>query len=321
MKDLAIGIDIGATFTKIGITDKEGNILTESSISTDKHDKIEPYLSELYEKISNDLKKIENTTNLIGIGVGAPNGNYHKGTIENPPNLRWKGIIPFTDLMKKYFNDLPVFLTNDANAAAMGENIFGAGKNMKNFVMITLGTGLGGGIIIDDKLYYGHDGFAGELGHINVKKNGRVCGCGKRGCLETYVSATGIRRTIYELLSQETTDSELRNISFNQLTAKMITEAAEKGDKIALEAFEITGASLGKALADIVVILSPEAFFLFGGLTNAGDFLLKPTRKHFENNLMPIFKNKIKILPSGLQDKNIAILGASAMVWSALAKY
>lgn len=320
MKEVAIGIDIGGTNTPFGIIDREGNVLAEGSIKTDKYDEINSYIDALHAQIQEKLKSLKDKIILKGIGIGAPNGNYYNGTIEFAPNLRWRGIIPIVELFKKYYPDICIVLTNDANAAAIGEMVYGAATNVKNFITITLGTGLGGGIVVNDRLVYGHDGFAGEPGHVIVKRNGRKCGCGRKGCLETYASATGIKRTVFYLLANETTDSELRNISFEKLTAKMITEAADRGDKIALKAYEETGKILGRCLAEFMALLSPECIYLFGGLANAGDYIFKPTRKYFEESVLHIFKNKIKILPSGLHGKNVAALGASALVWQELKK-
>ena len=249
-----------------------------------------------------------------GIGIGAPNGNYYLGTIEYAPNLLWKGVIPFADMLKKIFN-VPVVLTNDANAAALGEMIYGSAKSMKDFIVVTLGTGLGSGIVVNGRVVYGHDGFAGEMGHLTAVDNGRLCGCGRKGCLEAYASATGIKKTVCELLAKRNEDSTLRKINLETLTAKEISKAAEKGDTIALKAFEITGEFLGKSLADTVALFSPEAVFLFGGLANAGELIFKPTKDYMEKNLMPIFRDKVKILPSGLTQTNAAVMGASGLIW------
>ncbi|RMG23868.1 MAG: ROK family protein, partial [Bacteroidetes bacterium] len=266
MKAVVIGIDIGGTSTKFGIVDQHGNILAEGAMPTDTHEKVEDYLKDLHQHLQAMFQLIDEEIELKGIGIGAPNGNYYTGTIEQPPNLRWKGVTPFISLLSQYY-PVPMALTNDANAAALGEMLFGGAKGMKDFIMITLGTGLGGGVVVNGQLVYGHDGFAGELGHTLVNVNGRYCGCGRRGCLETYASATGIKRTVYKLLADHNIDSELRAFAYNELTAKMITQAAIRGDKIAIEAFEYTGRILGMKLADMVVINSPEAIFLFGGLT------------------------------------------------------
>ena len=320
MKDVVIGIDIGGTFTKYGIIDINGHCLKENFTDTDKYFDFDIYLENLHTEIEETVSSIKESIKIRGIGIGAPNGNYYRGTIENAPNLNWKGVVPFVEKMKIYYPGIPVVLTNDANAAAHGEMIYGGAKGMKDFIVITLGTGLGSGIVVNGDLVYGHDGFAGELGHINVKHRGRDCGCGKSGCLETYASATGIKRTVFKLLAERIVESELRNYSFEELTSKMIFEAAKKGDKIALEAFEITGRILGVKLADAVACTSPEAIFLFGGLTKAGDILIEPTKKYMEENLFPIYRGKIKLLVSNLQETNAAVLGASALAWKELQK-
>jgi glucokinase len=320
MKEVVIGIDIGGTYTKYGIVDREGNCIEEDFISTDTYNEFEAYLESLHSVIENAISAINEDILVKAVGIGAPNGNYYRGTIEHPPNLTWKGIIPVVDRLKSFFKDIPIVLTNDANAAAIGEMIYGGAKGMKDFIVITLGTGLGSGIVVNGNVVYGHDGFAGELGHVNVKLKGRDCGCGKKGCLETYVSATGIKRTVFQLLADRTVDSELRGISFNDLTSKMVSEAAKKGDPIALEAFEYTGRILGSKLADAVGHTSPEAIFLLGGLAKAKELIINPTKFYMEENLLPIYKNKVKILPSSLQDVNAGVLGASALAWSELDK-
>ncbi len=317
MKEIALGIDIGGTYTKFGFVDQKGVSIFESSVKTSGHKDIASYQASLADDIKKAFRDYEKDYKLAGVGIGAPNGNYYNGTIEYAPNLDWKDVVPFVDMFKKHF-DLPMALTNDANAAAIGEMMYGGAKNMKNFVVITLGTGLGSGLVVNGEVVYGHDGFAGEVGHVMVYENGRMCGCGNRGCLETYASASGLRRTVYELLCNETLASPLRDIPFNNLTAKKIAEAAREGDKIAKMAFEITGRILGMKLADTVAHTSPEAIFLFGGLTNSGDLIFDPTIDSFENNLLKVYKNKIKILPSGLQQTNAAIMGASALVWKEL---
>ncbi|MCG8697571.1 MAG: ROK family protein [Bacteroidales bacterium] len=318
MKDVVLGIDIGGTYTKYGIVDKEGNCLVDNFTSTDKYNELDAYLENLHTEIEETIATLTQKVNVKGIGIGAPNGNFYTGTIENAPNLNWKGTVYLVDKLKDYFPNLPIVMTNDANAAAIGEMIYGGAKDMRHFVVITLGTGLGSGIVVDGKVVYGHDGFAGELGHINVKHRGRRCGCGKRGCLETYVSATGIKRTIFKLLAENVYTGDLKEISYNDLTAKMISEAAKKGDPIACDAFEITGRILGVKLADAVATTSPEAIFLLGGLAKAGDLLFEPTRRYMEESLFPIYKNKIALLPSELQDANAAILGAGALAWNEL---
>jgi len=320
MREVVIGIDIGGTFTKFGIVDKNGKCLKENFTSTDKYTEFDVYLEHLHTEIEELVNSIDEEIDIKGIGIGAPNGNYYKGTIEHATNLNWKGNIPFVDKFKVYFPGIPIRLTNDANAAAIGEMIYGGAKELKDFIVITLGTGLGSGIVVSGNVVYGHDGFAGEMGHLNVKHRGRNCGCGKRGCLETYVSATGIKRTAFKLLAERVEKSELREISFNDLTSKMISEAAKKGDKIALEAFEITGRILGVKIADAVAFTSPSTIFIFGGLAKAGELIFEPTRRYMEENLLPIYKGKINIIPSQLQDVNAAVLGASALAWRELQK-
>lgn len=316
-KEVVIGIDIGGTFTKYGIADKGGTLFVEDTIRTDTFDSIDDFVAALKKHLYLNVEKEGDNFDIKGIGVGAPNGNYYTGSIEYAPNLPWKGVIHFTEILEKHFQ-LPSVLTNDANAAALGEMIFGDAKDMRNFLMITLGTGLGSGLVVNGNLVYGHDGFAGELGHVNIVENGRKCGCGKRGCLETYVSASGIKRTIYELLATENDESSFRGICFNELESIDITKAAEKGDPIAIKAFDMTGELLGKSLADTVAHISPEAIFLFGGLARAGKWIFEPARRSMEENLLEVFRNKIEILPSALLDKNIAVLGAAALMWKEL---
>jgi len=319
MKEVAVGIDIGGTFTKFGIVDRQGTCISSNSISTKKHPDIDDFLDTLKAAIDIAIEKIHPPVDLKGIGIGAPNGNHYQGTIEFAPNLAWKDVVPIVDLFKKRY-DLPMSLTNDANAAALGEMTYGAAKELRNFIVITLGTGLGSGLVANGELVYGHDGFAGELGHINVMRGGRMCASGQRGSLETYVSASGIKRTVFELLADSIEDSEFRDVTFNQLTSKMVFEAAKRGDRIALEAFEITGKYLGEALANTVAHTSPKAIFLFGGLAKAGKFIIEPTKRHMEANLLKIYRNKVDILPSGLKEANAAVLGASALVWTELTK-
>jgi glucokinase len=315
MKDIVIGIDIGGTFTKYGLVTREGDVLHEGSVPTDVHSDVRLFLADLKTWLDRALAK--EPFNLKGIGVGAPNGNYYKGTIDFAPNLKWKGIVPLAELFHELF-PVPVILTNDANAAALGEMIYGNARGMKDFIMITLGTGVGSGIVVNGEMVYGHDGFAGELGHTTVDINGRKCGCGRRGCLETYASANGIKRTVFELLASENDESDLRNIPYNELDSLKISEAAMRGDKIALKAFDYTGKILAMKLSDAVAHTSPEAFILFGGLSCAGYLITDPLRKYFEEFLLPVYRNKIKILPSALQDKNIAVMGAAAIMWKKL---
>ncbi len=319
MKQVVIGVDIGGTSSKYGLVDIEGNVLAEGSICTDIYDTAEDFQKGLYEAIEKTIAPIKNTIEIKGVGFGAPNANFYKGTIENAANLKWKGVVYFADLFKKYFN-VPVVLTNDANAAAIGEGLYGGAKGMNDYIIITLGTGLGSGIVANGKLIYGFDGFAGELGHTIVVPDGRQCGCGRKGCLENYASATGIKRTAFELMCNMMVESELRKYNYRDLTSEKIYEAAKNNDPIALKAFEYTGTVLGTQLSNAAAYTTPEAIFLFGGLAKAGELLFKPTRESFEEHLLPIYKNKIKILPSGLQDKNIAVLGAAALIWKELEK-
>lgn len=316
-KEVVLGIDIGGTFTKLGLVDKSGSILMEDEVRSTEHETIEAFIADIDRHIEQKIQKMENKVQLMGIGVGAPNGNYYSGTIEHAPNLTWKGIIPFVKLMEKQFG-IPAVVTNDANAAALGEMLFGGAVGVENFIMITLGTGLGSGLVVNGGLIYGNDGFAGELGHVRAVDNGRQCGCGKRGCLETYVSATGIKRTIFELLAEEIVDSAFRKIPFSKLKPKLITSLAKKGDPIAIKAFERTGFFLGRSLADSVAHISPSKIFLFGGLAKAGKWIIDPTVKSMEEHLLPIYRNKIRILPSALINKNIAVLGAAALSWKQL---
>lgn len=316
-KDVVLGIDIGGTFTKLGIVDKNGTLYYEDSVPTDAFENPNDFVEVIYTRVEEFTSSSELTFTLKGVGVGAPNGNNYTGNIEFAPNLQWKGVVPLASILSEKFA-LPAELTNDANAAAIGEMIFGAAQNMTNFLMITLGTGLGSGLVVNGDLVYGHDGFAGELGHVCVVEDGRLCGCGKKGCLETYVSATGIKRTVFELLSNDTSDSVFRTLSFNDVEARMISEAAENGDPIAKKAFKLTGKMLGKSLANTVAHISPQAIFLFGGLALAGKWIFDPTKKAMEENLLEIFKGKIKILPSALLEKNIAVLGAAALIFKSL---
>jgi len=315
-KKYAIGIDVGGTTTKFGIVNQEGEIVVQGRIPSNEHDFIEDFIHELYTKLQPMITQVGGIENIVGVGMGAPNGNIYTGTIEYAPNLKWKGIIPMAELITKKFGVL-ARLTNDANAAAVGEMLFGCAKKMKHFITITLGTGVGSGIIIDGKIVVGHDGFAGELGHTIIRPGGRLHkSTGMRGSLESYASATGVRETAIELLTMRPDkESLLRKYTINDLTSQTVYECAMQGDQIANEIFEFTGQILGESLANFVMFSSPEAIVLFGGLTNAGNLLLNPTRKHMEANLLPIFKNKVKLIFSELKESDAAILGASALVW------
>lgn len=315
LQPLSIGIDIGGTGTKFGIVDRDGNVLFSGEISTKKHAEVNSFIDDLYTALAVLIEKAGGIGRMKGIGVGAPNGNYYTGTIEYAPNLPWKGIIPLAKLVESKFK-LPVTLTNDANAAAIGEMMYGAAKGMKDFIMITLGTGVGSGIVANGHLIYGHDGFAGELGHTIIIPDGRLHpGTGKKGSLESYASATGVRNTTIEFLENTDVQSSLRNIPVKELDSKKVYEAAIQGDELARRVYEFTGRILGLALANAVMFSSPEAIILFGGLTKAGDLILKPTKEHMESNLIQVFQNKVKILISHLQESDAAILGGSALVW------
>lgn len=316
---VVLGIDIGGTNTAFGFVDAEGKLLVEFSFPTHSQESAEKLFSRLHPEVKKLFSSLENNYQLVGLGVGAPNANYYKGTVELPPNLNW-GTVNIVELCGKYFS-VPCAITNDANAAAIGELKFGAGKGLKDFIVITLGTGVGSGIIVNGELVYGHDGFAGEIGHTIYDVNGRQCGCGRKGCLETYASASGIKRTVFELLAETNYQSLLSEISFDELNSKMISDAALKGDKIALMAFDITAKILGIKLADAVAHTSPEAIILFGGLANAGGLILEPTKKYMEEYMLNIFKDKVQLLPSGLENGNAAILGSAALIWNELDKH
>ena len=315
LEALAVGIDIGGTGTKFGIVDRTGNVLFTGNLSTKKHKKIETFIDELHEKLSVLIQNVGGTGRIRGIGVGAPNGNFYTGTVEYAPNLPWKGILPLAQMIQDKFQ-IQTNLTNDANAAAIGEMMYGAAQGMKDFIMITLGTGVGSGIVANGHLILGHDGFAGELGHTIIIPDGRYHeGTGKKGSLESYASATGVMLTAKEVLAHSKEESLLRKIEVDEIDSRKVYDAAVQGDKIAREIFEYTGKILGTALANFVMFSSPEAIILFGGLTKAGDFILKPTREHMEANLIQVFQNRVKILVSHLRESDAAILGASALVW------
>ncbi|MBO5685875.1 MAG: ROK family protein [Alistipes sp.] len=332
MKKLAIGIDIGGINTAFGLVDEQGELYGESVISTRSYPYLEDYphyVDALEKGLRSLLDAVSTAYELVGIGIGAPNANFHRGTIETPANL-WKfrdtendrneerRIFRLAEELSQRFGGVKTLITNDANAATIGEMVYGNAKGMRDFIMITLGTGLGSGFVANGEMIYGHDGFAGEFGHIIVERDGRECGCGRKGCLEAYVSATGIKRTAFELMSTMNVPSRLREIPFSAFDSAMISAAAAEGDPIAKECFRYTGELLGRALADAVTITSPEAIFLFGGLAKAGELIFEPTRHYMEENMMFTFKNKVKLLPSGIQGKNAAILGASALIWQSM---
>lgn len=323
-KKVVAGIDIGGTNTRIGLADDVGNILLDSCIATDKYPVVSDYVKAIYDSIELLLKGGGSEPfELIGIGIGAPNGNFHTGCIEGAVNLPWQQV-PLTTELNKYYPTLPVKLTNDANAAAIAEMVYGNAKGIKDFIVVTLGTGLGSGFVANGEVVYGHDGLAGELGHIIAVENGRECNCGRRGCLETYASATGIKRTMFELMcdfAEKNDKSELRSISFDKLAAKDIDKAARNGDVLAKKAFEITGNILGRCLADMVAITSPSHIFLFGGLAEARELIFDPTIESLKKNMLFVYNHrdtnepKVKILPSGLGNKDTGIIGAAALIW------
>ena len=318
MKEVTVGVDIGGTNTVYGIVDRKGKICDEGMIITTDYPDAEDFVKALSERIVS-VKKADPVISIRGIGLGAPNGNFHKGTIELAPNLSWKGVIPMAEMIEKKIG-IPVALTNDANAAALGEMMFGGAKGMKDFIILTLGTGLGSGIVTNGELVYGHTGFAGEYGHVIMVPGGRECGCGRQGCLETYVSATGIVRTVQWLLSEMKDNSSLRNYHPEKISSKIIAEAAIAKDSVALEAFDYTAEMLAYAIVNAVVVSSPKAIFLFGGLVNAGELLLNPLRKYVDDYVQPVFRNSFEILPSGIPQSNAAVLGAAALAWKELSK-
>ena len=308
-KPYVVGMDIG-----VGVVDSRGNVLASDSIKTQEHKEIDEYVDAVCKKLIPLLQQFGGAENFKGMGVGAPNGNYYKGTIEFAPNLPWKGVIPLAAMFEDKLG-IPTALTNDANAAAIGEMTYGAARGLRNFIMITLGTGVGSGIVINGQLVYGHDGFAGELGHVIVERDGRLCGCGRKGCLETYCSATGVARTAREFLVARSEPSLLREIPAEEIVSKDVYDAAIKGDKLAQEIFEYTGTILGRALADFIAFSSPEAIILFGGLAKSGDLIMKPIQKAMDENVLKIYAGKTKLLLSQLKDADAAVLGASALGW------
>ncbi|MBO5679058.1 MAG: ROK family protein [Bacteroidaceae bacterium] len=313
-KPYVVGMDIGGTNSVFGIVDARGNILSVDSVKTQAYKEIDEYVNAVAEKLIPMIDAVGGVEKVKGMGIGAPNGNYYTGTIEFAPNLPWKGVIKLAELFQNRIG-VPVTVTNDANAAAIGEMTYGAARGMKNFIEITLGTGVGSGIVVNGQLVYGHDGFAGELGHVIARRNnGRQCGCGRCGCLETYCSATGVARTAKEIVDCTDEPSLLRDIE-GEITSKDVYDAAIRGDKVAQEVFTFTGTILGEALADFIAFSAPEAIVLFGGLTKAGDLIMKPTLEAMEANVLSIWKGKTKLLVSELKDSDAAVLGASALAW------
>ena len=313
-RQYALGIDIGGTNTKYGLVNHRGEILAKGSIKTDAYDSLESFVDALYEQVTPLIEEHGDGRSFHGVGVGAPNGNYYTGTVEYAPNLPWRGVLHLADTVSSKFGK-PAKVTNDANAAALGEMMYGAARGMKDFIMITLGTGVGSGIVANGQLIYGHDGFAGELGHTIVKPGGRKhWSTGSEGSLEAYASATGIAITAKKMRA-EFPESMLNNYPEEEINSKTVHECAAKGDPTAIEVFRYTGQKLGEALANFVMFSSPEAILLFGGVIKSGDFILKPTKMHMERNLLPIFRGKVKLVFSELDEADAAILGASALVW------
>lgn len=313
-KPYVVGIDIGGTNIVFGLVDARGTILCSDSIKTQAYAEVEECIDAVCEKLMPLIESRGGADKVKGIGIGAPNGNYYNGTIEFAPNLPWKGVIRLAEMFEERLG-IPTALTNDANAAAIGEMTYGVARGLKDFIMITLGTGVGSGIVINGQMVYGHDGFAGELGHVIVKEDGRPCGCGRKGCLETYCSATGVARTAREMLIARSDESLLRKIPAEEIVSKDVYDAAVRGDKLALEIFQYTGDILGRALANAIAFSSPEAIVLFGGLAKAGDLILKPVQKSMEENVLNIYKGKTRLLLSELKDADAAVLGASALGW------
>lgn len=316
MKKVVVGVDIGGTNTVFGLVDEKGKVLAESHLKTTDYPVVNDFVTALVggiKKMMSGKKDLE----LAGVGIGAPDANFHRGTIEHAPNLAWKGIVPLANLIKKEIK-VPVVLTNDANAAAMGEMVFGGAKNMKDFIVLTLGTGLGSGIVVDGKMVYGHTGFAGEVGHMIVVPGGRECGCGRKGCFEAYASATGLVKTVSQMLSEMRDESSLRDVPPAKLTSKMIAEAAAKKDPVAVAAMDYTAEKLAFGIVNSIVFTSPEAIFLFGGLAQAGEMLFKPVNEYLKKHNYVLFKNTVKILPSGISESNGAVLGAAALILNEL---
>ncbi len=313
--DVVAGIDIGGTKTKIGLVDQNGVCHEQLYFRTREYEDFDNFLDKIKDSIQ-ELKAMFNSpVNLIGCGIGAPNASSRNGTIENAANLKWKGSVPVLEKLKQRI-DLPMRIMNDASAAALGEMLFGNAKGMSDFIVITLGTGLGAGIVANGQLIEGYDGFAGELGHVDMTLgDGRLTGLGVRGGLEAYVSATGLKRTILYMLSKYMIDSRFRDVAFSDLHGEDITKAAEEGDPIALKAFDYTANILALAMANFTAFTQPEAFFLMGGLVNSGKWILDPLHKYFEENLLEVYKGKVKILMSGMEGKTAAISGAAALIW------
>ena len=319
MKPYVIGLDLGGTNSVFGIVDSRGEIKATTAIKTQGYDKVEDYVDACVEALQVIIDQVGGIEKIKAMGIGAPNGNFYNGTIEFAPNLAWAhhGVVPLAKLFSERLNDIPVGLTNDANAAAMGEMVYGVARGMKDFIVITLGTGVGSGIVVNGQVLYGHDGFAGELGHVTMVRGaeGRLCGCGRTGCLETYCSATGVARTARELLQNTDRPSLLRELDTDSITSLDVSIAAEKGDELAKEIYDFTGKMLGEACADFAAFSSPEAFIFFGGMTKAGELIMKPIREAYEAHVMKPFRGKAQFLVSGLDGASAAVLGASAIGW------
>lgn len=318
MKPYVIGLDLGGTNSVFGIVDSRGEIKATTAIKTQGYDKVEDYVDAAVEALKVIVDQVGGIGTIKAMGIGAPNGNFYTGTIEFAPNLSWgrTGIVPLADMFSKRLENIPVGLTNDANAAAIGEMTYGVARGMKNFIVLTLGTGVGSGIVVNGQMVYGSDGFAGELGHMIVRPHeGRVCGCGRKGCLEAYCSATGVARSAREFLKESDEPSLLRDINADDITALDVSIAAGKGDALANRVYDFTGKLLGEACANFMTFSSPEAFIFFGGLTKAGDLLMKPLVESYNETVLPIYKNKAKFLISGLEGSSAAVLGASAVGW------
>ncbi len=317
MKPYVIGLDLGGTNSVFGIVDSRGEIKATTAIKTQGYDSVEDYVDAAVEALKVIIDQVGGINTIKAMGIGAPNGNFYTGTIEFAPNLSWgrSGIVPLADMFSKRLEGIPVGLTNDANAAAIGEMTYGVARGMKNFMVITLGTGVGSGIVVNGQMVYGSDGFAGELGHMIVRPHGRQCGCGRKGCLEAYCSATGVARSAREFLKESDESSLLRDINADDITALDVSIAAGKGDVLANRVYDFTGKLLGEACANFMTFSSPEAFIFFGGLTKAGDLLMKPLIESYNDTVLPIYKNKAKFLISGLEGSSAAVLGASAVGW------
>jgi glucokinase len=319
IKPYVIGLDLGGTNAVFGIVDQRGDIKATTAIKTQQYDTAESFIEASVNALQPIIEQVGGIEKIKAMGIGAPNGNYYKGTIEIAPNIKWAHdcIVPLGDMFSKKLNGIPVAVTNDANAAAIGEMVYGVARGMKNFIVITLGTGVGSGIVLNGQLIYGSDGFAGELGHVTMVRGeeGRSCGCGRTGCLEAYCSATGVARTAREFLAKTQRPSLLRDMNPEEITSLDVSIAAGKGDELAKEIYEYTGKMLGEACADFAAFCSPEAFIFFGGMVKAGELIMDPIRRAYDEHVLPVFKGKAQFLVSGLDGASAAVLGASAIGW------